>query len=163
MSPNNLHNALLRPAVIQILRAAGFNNAKGSVVDTVTDLAVRYMLLLGNATAQSAFSNHNTYVPTVQDVRMALVEAGALVPQMSVSEEEGRGFETIDEELVAFEDLRGVEGFVNWARGPVNKEIRRVAGVAASGKDLADVNLIDDGEDFLTGMTMSDVVSTFNC
>ena len=82
---------------------------------------------------------------------MALLEAGALIPQMSVLEEEAKGFESVEGEVVPYEDLRGVEAFVNWARGPVNKEIRRIAGVAASGKDLADVNLIDDGEDFLTG------------
>ncbi|KKY24491.1 putative bromodomain associated domain protein [Phaeomoniella chlamydospora] len=135
MSPSDLHTALLRPAVIQILRAAGFNNARPS-----------------SATAQAAFSNHNSFVPTVQDVRLALLEAGALFPQMSVLEEEAEGSEDINGEIVPFEDLRGVESFVNWARGPVNKEIRRVAGVAASGKDLTDVNLIDDGEDFLTAM-----------
>ena len=151
MSTNGLHNALLRPVVIQILRAAGFNNARPSVIDTVTDLAARHLLLLGATTARAAFSNHNNYVPTIQDVRMALLETGALYPQMSVLEEEAKGTEFVNGEEVPFEDLRGTEAFVNWARGSVNKEIRRVAGVSAAGKDLADVNLMDDGEDFLTG------------
>ena len=46
---------------------------------------------------------------------------GALHPQLSELEEGGRGEE----------DMRGVEGFLEWARGDVNMEIRRVAGMSA--------------------------------
>jgi transcription initiation factor TFIID subunit 3 len=77
MSSINLHNSLLRPAVLQILRAAGFNYTRNAVLDTVTDLAARYLVLLASATAQHAFNNHNDYVPTIQDVRLALLEVGA--------------------------------------------------------------------------------------
>lgn len=151
MTLADLHSALLRPAVLQILRAAGFGYARPAVIDTVTDLAARYMMLLASSTAQNAFNTHNTFVPTVQDVRLALTQAGALTPQMSTVEEGLRGQVEIDGVLVAFEDLRGVQAFVNWAQGPVNKEIRRIAGFGD------DVNLeeiaagLDEQEDYLTG------------
>jgi transcription initiation factor TFIID subunit 3 len=152
MTSADLHTALLRPAVIQILRAAGFSYAKPAVIDTVTDLAARYLLLLASSTAQNAFNLHNTFVPTIQDVRLALSQAGALYPQMSTAEESLRDDVQISEgEWVPFEDLRGVEAFVNWAHGPVNKEIRRVAGFG----DEANVEEIaaglDDQEDYLAG------------
>jgi transcription initiation factor TFIID subunit 3 len=152
MTSADLHTALLRPAVLQILRAAGFGYAKSGVIDTVTDLAARYLLMLASSTAQTAFNTHNTFVPTIQDIRLALSQAGALYPQMSTAEESKKGNVKIAEGvLVPFEDLRGVEAFVNWAHGPVNKEIRRVAGFGD------DVNVeeiaagLDDQEDYLSG------------
>lgn len=54
---------------------------------------------------------------TIQDVRMAMQDCGALLPQKSLEEEEFEGEE----------DMRGVENFVAWATGKVNREIRRVA------------------------------------
>lgn len=151
MTSNDLHTALLRPAIIQILRAAGFGYTRPAVIDSLTDLAARYLLLLASATAQNAFNLHNTPVPTIQDVRLALSQTGALVPQMSTVEESLRGDVEVEGVMVPFEDLRGVEGFINWAQGPVNKEIRRVAGFGD------DVNVeeiatgLDDQEDYLSG------------
>ena len=130
-----LHTALLRPAVLQILRATGFNYARPAVVETVTDLAARYILLLASSTAQNAFNTHNDFVPTVQDVRVALSEAGALWPQMSTAEETLKErIEIAPGEVVPFEDLRGVRGFVDWAQGKVNRDIRRSAGFGAEGE-----------------------------
>ena len=130
-----IHTALLRPAVLQILRATGFNYARPAVVDTVTDLAARYLLLLASSTAQNAFNTHNDFVPTVQDVRIAMTEAGALWPQMSTAEEALKDpTEILPGEIVPFEDLRGVRGFVDWAQGSANREIRRIAGFGAEGE-----------------------------
>ncbi|OAG36047.1 hypothetical protein AYO21_09765 [Fonsecaea monophora] len=153
MTSADLHTALLRPAVLQILRAAGFSAARPVVIDTVTDLAARYLLLLASSTAQNAFNTHNTFVPTIQDVRLALTQAGALVPQMNTVEESVRGdVEIMEGVWVPFEDLRGVEAFVNWAHGPVNKEIRRIAGFGD------DVNVeeiaagLDEQEDYVSAL-----------
>ena len=149
MSSGSIHNALLRPAVLQILRATGFNSTKPAVLDTVTDLAARYLVLLASHAAQNAFNNHNDYVPTVQDVRLALLEVGALRPQMTLLEERARGTELVGGEMIPFEDMRGVEGFINWSKGPVNKEIRRMAGLAMP---IAEVGLaLDEAEDYVTG------------
>lgn len=146
-----MYTALLRPAIIQILRATGFSYAKSTLIDSLTDLAARYLLLLVTSTARNATVIHNTRVPTIQDVRLALTENGALRPQMTTVEEAARGYMEIDGEIVPFEDLRGVKSFVGWIQGSVNKEIRRVAGLG----DEIDVNEIaagiDETEDYLTG------------
>ncbi|EHY59515.1 hypothetical protein HRR83_001207 [Exophiala dermatitidis] len=151
-SSNELHAALLRPAVIQILRAAGFGYARPAVIDSLTDLAARYLVLLASSTAQNALNLHNTPVPTIQDVRLALCQAGALVPQMSTVEESLRDPVEVDGVMVPFEDLRGVQGFVNWAQGPVNKEIRRVAGFGDD-TNLEEIAAgLDDQEDYLSAL-----------
>lgn len=150
----NLHRALLRPAVIQILRAVGFTNARQSVIDTVTDLASRYLLLLAASTAENASNNHGDNVPTIQDVRMAMTQTGGLRPQMTGPQEDAQGWERIGEEWVPFEDLRGVEAFLKWVQGAGNSEIRRIAGLVSSEKDGADIVLTEDNEDYLTGKNM---------
>jgi len=45
------HHHLLRPAIIHILRASGFHSTRPSVLDTLTDLAARYLSLLAQRTA----------------------------------------------------------------------------------------------------------------
>ena len=151
MSSINLQNALMRPAVLQILRAVGFHNTSGAALDVMTDLAIRYLLLLASSTAQYSFHNHNDYVPTIQDVRMALLEVGALRPQMSVLEERAKGSVNDNGQTVPFEDMRGVEGFLNWAKGPSNREIRRIAGLASSSGDVGEVGVLDEHQDYVTG------------
>ena len=153
MTSADIHTSLLRPAVLQILRGAGFTHARPAVVDTVTDLAARYLLLLASSTAQNAFNTHNSSVPTIQDVRLALSEAGALYPQMSAAEEQLRGAVEVEGEMLPFEDLRGVRAFVEWAQDDLNKEVRRMAGFG--GGDEMNVEQIaagtDEREDYLTG------------
>jgi transcription initiation factor TFIID subunit 3 len=151
MSSISLQNALIRPAVLQILRAAGFHNTSGAALDVITDLAIRYLLLLASSTAQNAFNNHDDYIPTIQDVRMALLEVGALRPQMSVLEERAKGSVKVDGQDVPFEDMRGVEDFLNWARGPLSHEIRRIAGLAPGPGDVVAAGVLDEHEDYVTG------------
>jgi len=54
---------------------------------------------------------------------MALQDCGALGPERVLE----------DEEYEDEEDTRGVEAFLEWIAGPVNKEIRRVALEGAAG------------------------------
>ncbi|GAB1311074.1 Transcription initiation factor TFIID subunit 3 [Madurella fahalii] len=147
--PPPLFHALLRPAVLQILRATGYHGAKTSVIDSVTDLAARYFLHLCQLTARYATHNGNNHddlsldlglglvpesehpaAPTIVDVRMALQRAGALLPERSQVEQEyylGLGREGKGEGEGEEEDMRGVEAFLKWAMGPVNREIKRIA------------------------------------
>ena len=116
--PPSLFHSLLRPAVLQILRAAGYHGAKTSVLDSVTDLASRYLYHLCELTA--VYTAHNAsedMIPTIVDVRLALQHAGALLPERSQGEQE----------FLGVEDTRGLEEFVAWAGGPLNREIKRVA------------------------------------
>ncbi|KAI9702022.1 MAG: hypothetical protein M1836_001366 [Candelina mexicana] len=140
MSPQALQMALLRPAVLHILRAAGFHSMRPSVLDAVVDICARYMLLLADKTAAHALNNHNDLRPEIIDLRMAMQDCSALVPQKSAMEEEWE----------RMEDMRGVEAFIEWARGPENKEIRRTAGLAKEAGTATDVNAPGPKEDYLT-------------
>lgn len=106
------------------------------MLDTLTDLAARYMFLLAQTTARHASVNHNepelSLEISIQDVRMAMQDCGALIPEKVIEEQEFYGQE----------DTRGVDAFVAWAVGKVNSEIRRVA---LEGSDGAK-------EDYLTGL-----------
>lgn len=120
--PPYLYHALLRPSILQILRAAGYHGARTSVLDSVTDMAARYLDALCRLTA--AFAAHNNeesqtgeLVPTIVDVRMALQQIGALLPEKS----------ELEQMYNSVEDTRGVDAFVAWAAGPVNREIKRIA------------------------------------
>ncbi|RFU29193.1 hypothetical protein B7463_g7124, partial [Scytalidium lignicola] len=116
-SPQSLHHSLLRPSILHILRATGYHSTKPSVLDTLTDLAARYLLLLAQSTAAHASINHTELGITVQDVRMAMQDCGMLLPEKVLEEQE------FDEE----EDVRGVEEFLAWCTGHRSVEIRRVA------------------------------------
>ena len=142
MSCHDLYTSLLRPPILHILRAAGFHATRPAVLDTLVDLAARYLALLASTAASHASINHNDLTPTITDVRMALYDVGALRPQISIMEEQSRGEE----------DLRGVEAFIEWVMGEGNKEIRRIAGLAAMEGEAAEVEALVDREDFLTGI-----------
>jgi transcription initiation factor TFIID subunit 3 len=158
--PPPLFHALLRPAVLQVLRATGYHGAKTSVLDSITDLTARYLFHLcqltalyaahnndhpdsattdfstgitGSSSASSSVINPAVPAPTLVDVRMALQRAGALLPDRIAEEQEYLGAE----------DTRGVDAFVAWATGPLNREIARIA---LDGNDEATDYL--DGEFF---------------
>lgn len=141
MSSHALYTSLLRPPILHILRAAGFHATRPAVLDTLVDLAARYLALLATTTASHAMINHNEPTPTVMDVRMALQDLGALRPQISIMEEQCRGEE----------DMRGIEAFVMWVKGEGNKEIRRIAGLAREAGEVVDVEAMGEKEDFLAG------------
>lgn len=142
MSAPNLYNALLRPPIIQILRATGFHSTRPSVLDTLVDIAARYMLLLASSAAEHATNSHpDDPVPDLEDIRLALQDAGALRPQLREMEELWR-----DEE-----DLRGMEAFLSWFTGPANREIRRIAGFVPSQGDVIDAESLEK-EDYLTSL-----------
>ena len=161
-SSSPLFLALLRPPVLQILRAAGFTTARPSTIDTLVDITSRYFILLATRSAVHARAHTGAFlypapptddletllnpdatisddkdlatledtcwssleapVITIPDIRHALLDAGALHPQLSAFEEAAQGAE----------DLRGVENFIAWCKGPTNAEARRVAGLSPS-------------------------------
>jgi transcription initiation factor TFIID subunit 3 len=133
-TPQALHHSLLRPCVLHILRAAGYHSTKPSVLDTLTDLAARYMYLLAQSTATHAAVNDNELEVSIEDVRMAMQDCGALAPETVLEDEDYEGEE----------DMSGVENFLAWVTGKANKEIRRVALEGGDGK-----------EDYLTGSSRS--------
>jgi transcription initiation factor TFIID subunit 3 len=147
---HDLHRALLRPAIIHILRAAGFHSTRPSVLETLTNIAERYLLLLASSTVQHACLSHNDPVPGITDIRMALSECGVLIPADSAAEEEWKEVMRIpvaELELGAArgedrrlqienlkrkrdeEDTEDVRRFKRWFDGSQHMEIRRIAGL----------------------------------
>ncbi|KAI0482306.1 hypothetical protein GGR56DRAFT_684926 [Xylariaceae sp. FL0804] len=156
-TPSQLYHALLRPAVLQILRAQGYYASTPATMDALTELAGHYLALIAARTAVHAAHNSNDIysnpigpgagagagvgffggsgggggggglgvggglAPTVVDVRLALEDVGALLPER----------ELVSQELAGREDTRGVDEFVRWAAGRRNQRIRRVAGLIA--------------------------------
>ena len=108
-----LFHALLRPCILQILRAQGYHAARPSVIDAFTDLTARYLLAACEAAAHHTAHNSSEFsgiVPSIADIRLALEDVGALKGRDSVSD-----------------DTRGIDEFVDWVQGPRNREIKRVA------------------------------------
>ncbi|USP77137.1 hypothetical protein yc1106_04411 [Curvularia clavata] len=142
MSQNDLFLSLLRPAVLHILRATGFQHGKPSAVDTIVDLTARYLTLLAERTAYNAYLNHNDLTPTITDVRMAMQDCALLVPTMTAGEELWK--EILRKPLEEYnadtgarqkeatrrdnEDTADVTEFIQWVKGDTNQEIRRIAG-----------------------------------
>lgn len=142
MSSQNLHNALLRPPIVQILRAAGFHATRPSVLDTLTDLVANYLMILASsATAHAANSHPGDPVPVLEDIYQALQDVGALRPQLRDWEEDWQGEE----------DTRGLDAFLGWFSGSANREIRRIAGFVPSEGDMIDPESLEK-EDFLTAL-----------
>jgi transcription initiation factor TFIID subunit 3 len=135
------HHSLLRPCVLHILRAAGYHSTRPSVLDTFTDIAGRYMLLLAQSAADHSAINHTELELSIEDVRMAMQDCGAIAPEKILEEQIYDGEE----------DTRGVDAFLEWAMGPENKEIRRIA---LEGSD-------EGSEDYLTGW-LSNVSSSYH-
>ncbi|KAI5466793.1 hypothetical protein BGZ63DRAFT_398425 [Mariannaea sp. PMI_226] len=112
-TPSVFH-ALLRPSILQILRATGYHSTRPAVLDSITDLAARYLSMLCQTTADHAVHNNGGCADfTIVDVRMALQDVGALLPERIATEEEVYGEE----------DLRGVNEFIEWFSGQRMKEM----------------------------------------
>lgn len=172
-TPPAFFHALLRPAILQILRATGYHATRPAVLDSLTDLAARYMLLLCQNTAHHAAINHagrgghddsdddddsegegnggSAVAPaqaddfTLTDVRLALQDAGAFGAERTVTEEMWRGEE----------DTRGVEEFIAWFAGPRMKELMEFGN--ADGESEATDYL--SGEFFISSFSFGDYVS----
>ncbi|KAF2232310.1 hypothetical protein EV356DRAFT_488877 [Viridothelium virens] len=165
-SPTNLHNSLLRPPVLHILRAAGFHSLRPSVLDTLTDIAARYIALLAETTAIHATANNSLDSPTITDVRLALQDCGVLVPSLTPAEEAWK--EVLRKPLDSFperngvrqketmrrdaEDTADVQAFLDWVRGPGNAEILRIAGLQLADLPVLDGQPLVKKEDYLTAL-----------
>ncbi|KAJ6445811.1 bromodomain associated domain-containingprotein [Purpureocillium lavendulum] len=109
-----IFHALLRPVILQVLRAAGYHATRGAVLDSLTDLAARYMQTLCEKTAaHSVHARGDASDYTVVELRMALQDVGAMQPERTPTDQDWRGDE----------DTRGVEEFLEWFSGPMMKEL----------------------------------------
>jgi len=164
MSAALLNLALLRPAIIQILRASGFHAARPSVVEALTDITARYITLLASRAVFHAISNHSDAVPDVTDIRMALTDCGLLTPGLTATEEvwkellrsplsdlpERNSQREMEEAKRDKDDVEDIEEFIKWFDGPINKQIKRIAGLLPDAKQTLSSDVTT--EDYLTCM-----------
>ena len=167
----DLHRALLRPFVVHTLRAQGFHSTKPSVLDTVINLAERYLILLASTTAKQALNSHNDPVPTLTDVRMAMQDCGVLTPLESSAEEEwtelirrpiedlghiekgGRQRMQAEKRKREEEDVGDMRKFLRWFNEDQYQEIKRVAGMAPdAGAAVGVGGGVVHAEDFLSAL-----------
>ncbi|KAI8632279.1 hypothetical protein F5Y19DRAFT_358309 [Xylariaceae sp. FL1651] len=174
-TPSEIHLALLRPAILQILRAQGYYASTPSTIDCLTELAGQYLYAIAKRTAQHATLNNFAGppgTPDVVDVRLALEECGALCPGVGTaprekqnpsqrrSEGDNGDAKNSDELLQDHEDaesLRGVDEFIRWATGRKNLRIRKIAGVvappgAAAGVEAEDGAVEERPSDYLDAL-----------
>ncbi|KAI0438100.1 hypothetical protein F4803DRAFT_555347 [Xylaria telfairii] len=143
-TPSEIHLALLRPAILQILRAQGYYASTPSTIDCLTEIAGQYLYTIAKRTAEHATMNNCVGppgTPDVVDVRLALEECGALCPSASLEPPAKRrrlshsdtvdNDETLREGDDEVEDTSGVDEFIRWATGRKNQRIRKIAGVVA--------------------------------
>ena len=149
---SSLSFSILRPAVLHILRAAGFHGARTGAVDSLTDIAGRYVAMLAEKTAEYSWANHCSDIPTITDLRMALEDVGALYPE-SISADEQTHYD---------DDMRGVENFTSWMDGDAHKEIRRIAGLEATAGEVRNLDAEGEREDFLAGIVATVLDSSFD-
>ncbi|ODQ50695.1 hypothetical protein SAICODRAFT_21362 [Saitoella complicata NRRL Y-17804] len=173
-STDTFYFSLARISALQILRASGIDRARPSVIDSFTDILVRYLLLLATSARDNAILAGREGAD-VLDVRTAMGECGVLVARceapsrpspLPVPGIEGMDLELEDEEDEEDEDLRVVEEFVEWCRGPQAAEIRKVAGMdehtppntAPSTADPDNPAPQDPGQtDWLTGLVRKQI------
>ncbi|BFZ64472.1 hypothetical protein YB2330_005618 [Saitoella coloradoensis] len=175
-SIDTFYFSLARISALQILRASGIDRARPSVIDSFTDILVRYLLLLATSARDNAVLAGREGAD-VLDVRTAMGEYGVLVTRCEAPRPPSPlplpGIEGMDmqleeekEEDEDDEDLRVVEEFVEWCRGPQAAEIRKVAGMdeytppntAPSTADPDNPALQDPGQtDWLTGLVRKQI------
>ncbi|KAK6842102.1 hypothetical protein PG990_005910 [Apiospora arundinis] len=128
-------HALLRPAILQILRAQGYYACSPAVIDNVTELAGRHLTELADRTARFMETNSEaTLQPTISDVRMAMEQCGVFTQTRMHTSQVWAGEE----------DMKGVEDFISWAEGPKNAKIRRVAQAISEPTGLEDADATEE-------------------
>lgn len=156
MSEKQLLHALLKPAVIQMLRAAGFQGTRPAVADTLTEITSKYIMLLASQAMAFAHLNHGDAIPDITDTRMALMNCALLQPGQTASEEmwkellrqpideipEGSVLRKKEAEKRDEEDTHEIKAFISWFDGPVYKEQMRIAGLA---KESISAEVIAEG------------------
>ncbi|KAI8954343.1 hypothetical protein F4801DRAFT_533993 [Xylaria longipes] len=169
-TPSEIHLALLRPAILQILRAQGYYASTPSTIDCLTEIAGQYLYTIAKRTAEHATMNNCVGppgTPDVVDVRLALEECGALCPGASPAPPAKRrrlshndvvdNDEMLREYDDEAEDTSGVDEFIRWATGRKNQRIRKIAGVVvppgvmATGAEGEDGAVEERPSDYLDG------------
>ncbi|KAF3938537.1 hypothetical protein ABW19_dt0207788 [Dactylella cylindrospora] len=106
--------SLLKISAAQMLRHAGLAGSRPSVLDAVTDMTARYLVLLGE-TAKTITESSNRTHSELSDVLSAMEHVGLLKPLTIFNPD--------------LDDTRAIDNFITWAKSPEIEELRKIAGV----------------------------------
>lgn len=119
MTYKKFHLALLRPAILQALRAQGYYTCKPSVLEFFTEIVADYIYNTATATRNAMEHNHpDTPEVTLPDLRQGLEYMGAFT--RDENKREDRNFDGDPE-------LRGIQNFKDWFDGKQNQRMTRIA------------------------------------
>lgn len=146
---NPFYFSLARISAAQILRAAGIDRTRPSTLDTLTDILIRYLHLLGTHSTSFTLAAGRP-VSDIRDVRLAMEDLGIIakgrllskkrvrriakerVDDMNDDEDEDEDTDP-DGEDEDDESTETLERLLNWFKGPQAAECRRVAGATSAG------------------------------
>lgn len=107
--------SLVRISCAQILRSAGIDRCSPSILNAVADILIRHLDLLSQTASRNArLSGRNEVV--IQDVALAMEQVGLIHPYTVLDP-----WDTDPQANVGFEN------FIEWAKGPVPAEARRIS------------------------------------
>jgi transcription initiation factor TFIID subunit 3 len=107
--------SLVRISCAQILRSAGIDRCSPSILNAVADILLRHLDLLSQTASRNArLSGRNEVV--IQDVALAMEQVGLIHPYTVLDP-----WDTDPQATVGFEN------FIEWAKGPVPAEARRIS------------------------------------
>lgn len=152
-SAAEIHHALLRPVILQILRAQGYYTSTPRTIDTLTELAGNYITAISKQVVYHAADNNpEALEPSIVDVRMALEDCGALPGSCAADQD------MIDGE----EGMHAVDDFIAWTMGKKNQRIRKIAGLgtgASAPLGEGEEEVEEPPTDYLSGRLRLETVS----
>ncbi|KAK9770627.1 putative Bromodomain associated domain-containing protein [Seiridium cardinale] len=138
MTYKKFHLALLRPAILQILRAQGYYTCKPTVLEFFTEIVADYIFNTAVATRRAMEHNHpETPEVTLPDLRQGLEYMGAFNRDENKRE---------DREYAGDSELRGIEQFKAWFDEKQNQRITRIAEAFAQTGLLLEAPPLEEGK-----------------
>lgn len=142
---NTFYFNLARISAAQILRAAGIDRSRPSTLDTLTDILIRYLHLLGAQSMFFALAAGRSEAD-IRDVRLAMEDLGVIAKGRLVSNKRARRImQPLDSDYEVDENdsdpdgddeddksTETLERLLNWFKGPQAAECRRVAGASST-------------------------------
>lgn len=123
--------SVLRVSIIQIIRAAGFERCNNSCIDTLTDLYIRYLLLISSECLKLANGSDRQDLK-IQDIAQALINVRLIKPS-----------KMIDPYDVGVENYLGMRNFVQWIK---SEEFAKTKRVADPSKEAVELTLRNNTE-----------------
>lgn len=107
--------SLARLSCLHIFRAAGIDRCSPQLLDAITDIVIRHLDLLATKCTRNAQLSGRNLVE-IQDVALAMEQIGLIYPRSIL--------DPFDTDV---NSIKGFNEFIDWAKGPVPEQTRRMA------------------------------------